>query len=222
MVKWPLQSLRFRLHIYFKVMLRYEFWNGHLDKGGQHVKTKHNPCLWSNIGVDANPWRGVHVEATAAVDKWRSGVLTPDEFLHHLRFVAYGLGKRDFDDAAVVWPGNLTHAHRPRLACEVDGARFTYEFQWSDGSWHVTRVENAEFRWPLLDEPAGAAAAGWFPYAGNTGAVVAAGIQFNSSRRYDEAVIVNGLRWNMDPRKEGAIPDGAYYPSPDPSRVTLF
>ena len=30
-------------------MIRIEFWNGQLDKKGNLVKTKHNPCLWTNV-----------------------------------------------------------------------------------------------------------------------------------------------------------------------------
>jgi hypothetical protein len=29
-------------------LVRIEFWNGQLDKKGCLVKTKHNPCLWTN------------------------------------------------------------------------------------------------------------------------------------------------------------------------------
>lgn len=33
-------------------IIRIEFWNGQLDKKGNLVKTKHNPCLWTNVGVE--------------------------------------------------------------------------------------------------------------------------------------------------------------------------
>lgn len=83
-------------------LIRIEFWNGQLDKKGFLVKTKHNPCLWTNVGVEQKPWRAVYKEAIVVLQKYFKKEISDTDFLHHLRFVAYGLGKRDFDDKEVV------------------------------------------------------------------------------------------------------------------------
>ena len=52
--------------------MRVEFWNGHLaSRTGRHVTTKHNPCLWTNVGEEDKPWRSSYPEALTAVDQWR-------------------------------------------------------------------------------------------------------------------------------------------------------
>ena len=51
--------------------------------------------------------RGVHF-SLEVLCQWERGELNDTELLHHLRFVVYGIGKREFDDTAVIWPGNLT------------------------------------------------------------------------------------------------------------------
>lgn len=50
-------------------LIRIEFWNGHLDKKGNLVKTKHNPCLFTNVGIDEKPWRASYKEALVVLEK---------------------------------------------------------------------------------------------------------------------------------------------------------
>ena len=51
------------------MMIRIEFWNGLIsskkkyEKYGGLVTTKHNPCLWSNVAIEENPWRNVYNKA---------------------------------------------------------------------------------------------------------------------------------------------------------------
>lgn len=160
--------------------IRYEFWNGQTSKKkkySQHdglVTTNHNPCLWTNVGVvcddcanrsereegscfaSCKPWRGVHDSASRILDRWEQGELSDTCFLHHLRFVAYGLGKRDFQNSEVVWPGNLTTKHRPKLSVEREnGSLCTIRFLMAEDStdptcgWTASREEGATFYWPL-------------------------------------------------------------------------
>lgn len=106
-------------------LIRLEFWNGHNNTSKKnlkyhgHMKTSPNPCLWSNIGIETHPWREVYQDALKALDRWYKKELTDTEFLHHLRYVAYGLGKRHFDDREVVWPSNLTIRHEPKLVVSI-------------------------------------------------------------------------------------------------------
>jgi hypothetical protein len=68
------------------------------------------------------------------------------ELLHSVRYVAYGYNingpdKRGFDDKEVIWPGNLTTSHRPRLVYknDVTHEEFTLFFTFVD-----TDTENLE------------------------------------------------------------------------------
>ena len=166
-------------------IIRYEFWNGQTSRKKKYVQyeglvtTKHNPCLWTNVGAicedciqnneewnkeeagskcctSCKPWRGVYTSASEILDQWKRGELDDTELLHHLRFVAYGIGKREFDNTEVIWPGNLTSCHRPKLSVESeDGSvytiRFTKDEDDSDATrgWKATQEEGASFYWPL-------------------------------------------------------------------------
>ncbi len=86
--------------------------------------------------------------------------------LHCLRYVAYGYScdgddKRCFDNSEVIWPGNLTKNHKPRLVYknEVTGENFTLYFSFEndlaispiENYWKI-RVENqTEFYWEKID-----------------------------------------------------------------------
>ncbi|VBB17567.1 hypothetical protein YASMINEVIRUS_29 [Yasminevirus sp. GU-2018] len=134
-------------------MIRIEFWNGQLDKKGRLVKTKHNPCLWSNVGVDKNPWRSSYDEALKVLDRWFNKEIDDTELLHHIRFVAYGLGKRDFNDTEVVWWGNMTVNHKPKLVVEDCDKKYTICFDYdkdSDKRWIASiKYDDVEFYWKL-------------------------------------------------------------------------
>lgn len=83
------------------------------------------------------------------LEKWQSGDLEDEVFLHHLRFIAYGLGKREWDDSEVVWPGNMTMVHEPRLCVDINGHMSTIHFKWIADTWKATEEEGASFVWPL-------------------------------------------------------------------------
>lgn len=142
--------------------VRIEFWNGQQrGKGrptrfGTHVTTKHNPCLWTDIGVAERPWRAVYEPALNAVTDWETGKLSGTDLLHHLRYVAYGLGKRSFDDADVVWPGNLTTQHRPCLNVWMPYRAFSIRFSYDleRQVWNAVLGEGMDFYWDLSGVPA--------------------------------------------------------------------
>lgn len=107
-------------------MIRIEFWNGQTSNKPKYmpfdglVFTSHNPCLWTNAEELDKPWRKVYAKAIEFVEEWKSDKINPTELLHSLRYVAYGYNhcgedKRAFDDTQVIWPGNLTTTHRPKL-----------------------------------------------------------------------------------------------------------
>ncbi len=132
-------------------LIRIEFWNGQLDKKGNLVKTKHNPCLFTNVGVEEKPWRASYKEALEVISKWNAQSLTTTDFLHHLRFVAYGLGKRDFNDTLVVWWGNMTTKHKPQLSVDYENEQYTIYFNYDDtqNEWICYKRLGAEFYWTL-------------------------------------------------------------------------
>jgi hypothetical protein len=143
-------------------LIRIEFWNGHLSKSKKskvnfwstpmpHVISKHNPCLWSNFDMETKPWRRVYIQALEAINDWERGKLSANEFLHHLRYIAYGIGKRDFDDVEVVWPGNLTINHKPKLVVSTQKEQFIIDFYNEDEEWKAikTIVQSAKFYWEL-------------------------------------------------------------------------
>ncbi len=84
------------------------FENGQINKKSNLDKTKHNPCLWTNAGVEEKPWRASYKEALKVIKKNNNKELNDTDFLHNLRYIAYGLCKRDFNDTSVVWWRNMT------------------------------------------------------------------------------------------------------------------
>ena len=131
-------------------MIRIEFWNGQLDKKGNLVKTKHNPYLWTNFDEINKPWRSSYKEALVVINKFHNKEFTDEEFLHHVRFVAYCLCKRNFDDKEVVWWGNMTELHKPKLIVENLDEKYTIHFYYENNQWN-TQVEKGviDFYWPL-------------------------------------------------------------------------
>lgn len=94
--------------------------------------------------------------AAKVLAQWEEGVLNDTEFLHHLRYVAYGIGKREFNNTEVVWPGNMTAEHRPKLSVECeDGSVYTIRFVKIDSDadptsgWTAQRTDGASFYWDL-------------------------------------------------------------------------
>ena len=111
-------------------MIRIEFWNGQTSKKEKYkpygglVTTLHNPCLWTNVLEDDKPWRKVYKKAIEYINDWKLKKIDPTELLDSLRYVAYGYNdngndKRYFDDTEVIWPGNLTIHHKPKLVYKL-------------------------------------------------------------------------------------------------------
>jgi hypothetical protein len=143
-------------------MIRIEFWNGQTSNKAKYrpygglVTTNHNPCLWSNTLDPDKPWRHSWPKACEYIDRWRRHELNATELLHGLRHVAYGYNsdgpdKRSYDDVEVVWPGNLTHNHRPKLTYmnELVGDHMTLYFQFINDEWTITVEPTVEWYWPL-------------------------------------------------------------------------
>lgn len=131
-------------------MIRIEFWNGHVDKHGQHITTKHNPCLWANVGIDDHPWQAQYKNCLDILQKWFDRELTDEGLLHHLRYVAYGIGKRDFDNVDVVWWGKMTTTHQPKVVVQQETIQYTIAFHHSGDGWSSTLSHKPEsFYWPL-------------------------------------------------------------------------
>lgn len=144
-------------------MIRIEFWNGQTSKKntkstGGLVTTDHNPCLWTNESVERKPWRVVYVKAMEYLDLWKENHIDDTSLLHSLRYVAYGYNhdgedKRTYDNEDVIWPGNLTIKHKPRLTYKNGDEEFTLNFAHSgEGSptencWVATKDENVQFYW---------------------------------------------------------------------------
>ncbi len=151
-------------------MIRIEFWNGQISNKSKYAKyggliyTSHNPCLWSNIGSDDKPWRNVYIKAIEYVEQWKLKQIDDTELLHCLRYVAYGYNnegddKRKYDDSQVIWPGNLTIYHKPKLVYQNTNTNeeFTLYFYFDNPTnnnpinnyWKV-RLENIlDFYWDL-------------------------------------------------------------------------
>ena len=149
-------------------MIRIEFWNGQTsnkkkyEKYGGLVYTSHNPCLWSNV-LNDKPWRGVYKKAVEYIEKWKLNQINDTELLHSLRYVAYGYNddgndKRPFDNVDVVWPGNLTTLHKPKLVYmnEITNEKFTLYFYCDnpetdpiDNCWKIRIEKLSEFYWDL-------------------------------------------------------------------------
>lgn len=132
-------------------LIRIEFWNGQLDKKGNLVKTKHNPCLYTNFGIEEKPWRASYPEMLKVIERWNNNEFNCTDFLHHLRFVAYGLGKRDFNDTEVVWWGNMTKLHKPKLSVKYKDEEYTIYFTFDNDTneWNSIKKDGAEFYWDL-------------------------------------------------------------------------
>ena len=129
--------------------IRIEFWNGQLSNKKKYIKydgrvtTSHNPCLWSDEMNDIYPWRSVYPKAMEYISKYRNNELSDTDFLHGLRYIAYGYNnegpdKRDYNNIDVIWPGNLTCTHLPRLVVQYDEEKFTIDFYHSESSSDVT------------------------------------------------------------------------------------
>ena len=144
-------------------MIRIEFWNGQTSKKlkykqyGALVTTKHNPCLWTNVLEDDKPWRKVYKKAIEYINDWKLKKIDATELLHSLRYVAYGYNddgndKRSFDDTEVIWPGNLTIHHKPKLVYKNDltGEEFTLYFYF-DNDWKINLENKIEFYWNLYN-----------------------------------------------------------------------
>lgn len=151
-------------------MIRIEFFNGQTSTKSKYIKTgglvttSHNPCLWTNVEEINKPWRKVYTKAIEYIQDWMEKKINSTELLHSLRYVAYGYNdvgddKREFNDITVIWPGNLTVLHRPKLVYsnEITGENFTMYFFFDGGEesdptknhWAI-RIENqTEFYWNL-------------------------------------------------------------------------
>lgn len=143
-------------------MIHIEFWNGMTSKKPKYsiydylVPTSHNPCLWSDVGIEEKPWRNVYTKALEIIDKWENNEINNTDFLHWLRYIAYGFSidgndKRSYDNSDVVWPGNLTINHRPKLSVKTNDKLFTLNFFYNKESetWEIEKVEDVKFYWEL-------------------------------------------------------------------------
>ena len=151
-------------------MIRIEFWNGQMSKKQKYefykgyVTTKHNPCLWSNTLAEDKPWRNVYKKALKYLKKWKLNEINDTELLHSLRYVAYGFNdngedKRTFNDVDVIWPGNLTINHKPKLIVKEHENEYTLYFNFitdnnddccsTDNKWKVNIVNKIDFYWPI-------------------------------------------------------------------------
>ena len=93
--------------------------------------------------------RSSYKEALTIINKFINNDLSDEEFLHNVRYVAYGLGKRDFDDK-VVWWGNMTEFHKPKLVVEIHNVKYTIHFYYEQNRWKSqTEKDTADFYWPL-------------------------------------------------------------------------
>jgi hypothetical protein len=150
-------------------MIRIEFWNGMYSKKTKYKKynglvpTNHNPCLWSN-NLNGKPWRGVYKKALEYINDWKNKKINDTDFLHALRYVAYGYNdigddKRYYDDSEVIWPGNLTINHKPRLVVQNDTEIFSIDFYFdnefslnslsTDNYWKTNVINDIDFYWDL-------------------------------------------------------------------------
>jgi len=149
-------------------MIQIEFWNGltssnkKYEKYNYLVTTKHNPNLWTNIGIEDKPWRNVYKKAIEYLEEWKSNKINDTEFLHSLRFVAYGYSedgnhKREFINNDVIWLGNLSTKHKPRLVVKNMNEEFTIDFYFdnpnsndpTENFWKTNITNKTDFYWPL-------------------------------------------------------------------------
>ena len=147
-------------------MIKIEFWNGQCsnkkkyEEYGGLVTTGHNPCLWSNVLCDEKPWRNVYIKALEYLEKWKNKEINDSELLHSLRYVAYGYNdngedKRSYDNTDVVWPGNLTIKHKPKLTVRNDEEEYTIYFYFNgseedlptDDKWKTIVTDDIMFYW---------------------------------------------------------------------------
>lgn len=152
-------------------MIRIEFWNGQLSNKQKYVQygglvtTNHNPCLWTSVNEDTKPWRKIYKKAIEYIDDWKMKKIDETELLHCLRYVAYGYNncgddKRDFNNTDVIWPGNLTINHKPKLVYKNDitNENFTLYFYFENNfdekdptknHWKIQCEEQTFFYWEL-------------------------------------------------------------------------
>ena len=150
-------------------MIRIEFWNGHVsnkkkhEKYDGHITTTHNPCLWTNFHEDNKPWRLVYPKALEYIKQYKDGIINDTELLHSLRYVAYGYNidgedKRDYDNSDVIWPGNLTIKHRPKVVVNDHDENYTIQFSFikqddndkpTDNNWKCNIINETNFYWEL-------------------------------------------------------------------------
>lgn len=151
-------------------MIRIEFWNGQISNKPKYVKygglvfTTHNPCLWTNISEEDKPWRKVYPKAIEFIESWKLNKINETDLLHCLRYVAYGYSddgndKRPIDDKEVVWPGNLTIFHKPKLVYknEITNEEFTLYFYFdnnfsnnpTENYWKINIENSTDFYWKL-------------------------------------------------------------------------
>lgn len=150
------------------MMIRIEFWNGLIsskkkyEKYGGLVTTKHNPCLWSNVAIEENPWRNVYNKAIEYLSEWKLNKINDTQLLHSLRYVAYGYNnsgedKRAYDNSDVIWPGNLTTKHKPKLVFQNSDLKYTLNFYFDNSEtnnptehfWKINIIESTDFYWNL-------------------------------------------------------------------------
>lgn len=151
-------------------MIRIEFWNGQTSKKKKYAQfdglvfSYHNPCLWTNIDENDKPWRKVYSKAIEFIEEWKLQKINPTELLHCLRYVAYGYNddgedKRNFDNTQVIWPGNLTVKHRPKLiySNDITKENFTLYFTFDNdletdstkNHWTINIENQTNFYWNL-------------------------------------------------------------------------
>ena len=145
-------------------MIRIEFWNGLMSSKKKYEKydglvtTKHNPCLWSNVSIGEKPWRNVYNKAIEYVSEWKLNKINATQLLHYLRYVAYGynnsgIDKRPYDNIDVIWPGNLTTKHKPKLVIKNGDVNYTLYFYFDSSEtdnptepfWKINIVEKLIF-----------------------------------------------------------------------------
>ncbi len=151
-------------------MIRIEFWNGQTSNKPKYLKynglvtTNHNPCLWTNSQEFDKPWRGFYKKAIEYINDWKLNKINDTELLHCLRYVAYGYNdcgddKRDFNDDKVIWSGNLTTNHKPKLVYknEITNENFTLCFFFdsnvendpTQNYWKISMDNQTNFYWNL-------------------------------------------------------------------------
>ena len=78
------------------------------------------------LGTDQN-------KAIEYLSAWKLNKINDTQLLHSLRYVAYGYNnsgedKRPYDNIDVIWPGNLTTKHKPKLVFQNGDINYTLYF----------------------------------------------------------------------------------------------